>query len=453
MNLANQSAELLSPEEQRVLASLLPSFAFQPSRRQAGFLGSSHPRRLLRAGNQVGKTVAGAHEAWGLATGLHPWKRTKRGPSLGLIVSADWGSYVAVVAAAMHGLCPWSLIDANNAFSKERGWKNRTITLKNGSQILFRSANQGTTAIAGIKADWVWIDEPPPPDIWSEAVSRTANTGGPVYMTMTPIGRPVEWLREHVEGVPELGIPAREEWEQHRLRLTVEDCPYKTQALIDAQLSGCPSWELPQRRDGEWEGAEPEMLMEAFTSAVLTTLPDGITYQVALGIDHGERAGKECALLACWNRQARRVHIVAEYKSRSASVPAEDFQGMCAAIRAAGFDPMHDIDTITGDVNSAGKVAAGRKVNDLFAELFERPVGRPNKGPGSIDHGVRILNYAMASGILTIDAGCVGLVKSLKNWTGANDDLKDFIDALRYVAVPVVESFFRKDEASKLGIY
>ena len=44
---------------------------------------SQHPRRLLIAGNQVGKTRALAAETWWLALGRHPLREVYQAPNVG----------------------------------------------------------------------------------------------------------------------------------------------------------------------------------------------------------------------------------------------------------------------------------------------------------------------------------------------------------------------------------
>lgn len=444
--------DLLGESERMRLASIIPGAAFRPSARQAAFLASQHPRRLLRAGNQVGKTATGAQEAWGRALGCHPWKKVPPGPNVGLVVSADWQSYVDVISRAMFATAPHAMISPSSSYSPSRGWKNRTIELENGSQILFRSANQGTTAIAGLTVDWLWIDEPPPPDIWGEAMTRVAVKQGPAWMTLTPIGRPVEWLREHIEGDPNEGLAPREDWEQHRIKLNLEDCPHRTPESIAAQISGYSTWELPQRRDGDWEGLDVDRKIDAFGPDNVGEPVGGKAYKVGLTMDHGENAGKECALVGCWSRELRRLFIVEEYQSPGVTTIDEDADGVRAALARRGWGVVN-LDKAVGDINTAGKAKPGARINELFETALGVAFDTPDKAAGSVEFGVRVLNYALKSGMLVVSPQCAALSKCLRYWTGKNDDLKDFIDALRYLAVPILVSFLDKEAVDRLRMY
>jgi len=79
-------AELLFEEKRRKTEGRL--FYYQPYEKQTEFhnLGAKYPERCFMAGNQLGKTLAGAMEATYHATGLYPhWWQGRRfeGPTKG----------------------------------------------------------------------------------------------------------------------------------------------------------------------------------------------------------------------------------------------------------------------------------------------------------------------------------------------------------------------------------
>lgn len=55
------------------------------------------------------------------------------------------------------------------------------------SQLTFKSYEQGRQKWQGETLDFVWLDEEPPEDIYTEALSRTNATKGMVYLTFTPL--------------------------------------------------------------------------------------------------------------------------------------------------------------------------------------------------------------------------------------------------------------------------
>jgi phage terminase large subunit-like protein len=55
------------------------------------------------------------------------------------------------------------------------------------SRLLFKAYNQGRVAWQAQTVDGVWFDEEPPPDVYSEGVTRTNVGLGPVFLTFTPL--------------------------------------------------------------------------------------------------------------------------------------------------------------------------------------------------------------------------------------------------------------------------
>lgn len=437
LNLGN-----LSPDERLVLGQSLPQLTATPSPKQLSFLQSRHPRRLLRSGNRSGKSYAGALEAWGHALGWSPWKgRTIKTPNVGLIVAADWRSQVDVVSKIMYETCPHPFLAPGCDYNVSRGWMNQQISLSNGSVILFRSALSKSTSLAGLECSWLWIDEPPTRSAFGEALARVAVQMGPAWLTMTPIGRPVDWLKLHVEGDPEAGIQPSEDWEQYVIRLTTEDCPHRSQESLDAQIGSYLPMELPQRRDGAWEGVVVDRLLDAFDDSCVSEPPLG-QYHCGLGMDHGEQAGKQVALLVIWSSSS--IWVIDEYRSPHTTTPEEDATFIKEMASRNSID-MSSIDRIVGDTNI--------KVNSIYSDLLGHPVKNASKKPGSVLYGSRLLNYAFKNGKLHIHPRCRNLIQALKTWDGSTTDrAKDPIDALRYIAVPLLERGLNRVEQSRLRL-
>ncbi len=55
------------------------------------------------------------------------------------------------------------------------------------SVVQFASYDQGRTKWQADTLDGAWLDEEPPQDIYTEALTRTNTTGGPVFITATPL--------------------------------------------------------------------------------------------------------------------------------------------------------------------------------------------------------------------------------------------------------------------------
>jgi hypothetical protein len=63
----------------------------------------------------------------------------------------------------------------------------------------------------------------------------------------------------------------------------------------------------------------------------------------------------------------------------------------------------------------------------------------PSKGAGSVEHGARLLNIALAQGELYCCKRAAGTLRALWSYSGPDDDEGSHaIDALRYGAVPIL---------------
>lgn len=442
---------LLSPAARRALAKLAgrepdPLDIYTPSLPQLRFHRSSHRRRLLRAGNQSGKTEAGAREAWYLALGDSPFRQLDPAPTIGLVMCADWRSYVDVVSAKMWACAPLSMLAPGTDWQPGRGFKHQRVRLLNGSEILFRSAEQGAQGIAGITAGWVWWDEVPVQDLWGEVTSRIAVSGGPLYNTMSPIGRPVRWYREHIEGDPEATPPKppAEDWEQHTIRLRVEDMPWRTAENLAEQIAGYGPWERAQRVDGAWEGVAHDRRFTAFDAHhIIDPDPEAEFHEIRLGLDHGEGDGKQIAIVAGVDTSGRRpsVTVLAESVMSAGSTPRDVARGVVGMLAGLGLSP-HQVSRAFGDVNSAGLLGAGTRYNAhieaALAELYgtrESPIHieTPSKRGGSVDAGEAAMHHAMLDGRWRVWRACRVVTAALRHYQGPRDkEHKDPVDAVRY---------------------
>ena len=425
-----------------------PFEQYVPGPPQRRFHADPARRRLLRAGNQSGKTTAGAMEAWYHALGWHPYQPVDPRPTTGLVIAADWGSYIDVVSAKMWESAPKWALKAGTDWTKGRGFKHQTLELANGSRILFRSAEQGPPAVAGLTVDWMWWDEPPTQDLWGEALSRVAVAGGPVWLTMTPVGRPVDWLQKLVEGDPTTTppTPPTEHWAQTIIRLTPEDMPYRTAESLRAQTAGYGPWEYAQRVLGAWEGESHDRRFTSWSADLVVPLDQFPAQfdELRLGIDHGEGDRKQIGVLVGVQRQNRKapsLWVLGEVAMEAHSSPPAFAAGVRRLLDGFTLTPWH-ITRAIGDINSAGLAAGGGRYNRFLEAAIATEYGTgttplritdPDKRPGSVSAGEAALHHAMTESRLHVSPGCRVLTNALKHYTGPKDPTyKDPIDALRY---------------------
>jgi hypothetical protein len=308
-----------------------------------------------------------------------------------------------------------------------------------------KTAGQDTLGLASATLDFIWIDEPPPQEIWSELVARVLVKKGEIWITMTPIGRPVGWLKEKCE---------KQEIHYSRFILAVDECPHLSQEQIDETLLGYLEAEQPQRRFGLWEGVTPDRYLSAFDPMknLSGVLPKG-DVQVGVSFDHGEGPGKEFGILYWWidDPWFPIGGVIDECVSPQAQGIEEDAK-MCVDMLERNQVELPWVNRWTGDVNTMGKSQAGVMVNHALGyhiaqEYAKRKAIPPGilppinidsarKGPGSVGLGCRVLNYGFARGDFSIAPRCKRVIRSCQHWrggtTGEDGQLKDGIDVLRY---------------------
>jgi phage terminase large subunit-like protein len=234
---------------------------FVPYERQKEFyaMGKTRRERLLIAGNQNGKTHAGAFEATCHLTGEYPsWWPGRRfdRPTKGWIAGE---TSLVVRDVQQKKLCGEPGVDElfgtgmipKDAFadrpSLARGVTDAYDTIqvrhKSGGVSIgrFKSYEQGRQKFQGESIDWGWPDEEPPEDVYAEFLTRTVATGGMMFMTFTPLkGRSSVVLRFLDEPSPDRGV----------VSMTIEDAlhiPAEERAKIIAAF-------LPHEREARARG-------------------------------------------------------------------------------------------------------------------------------------------------------------------------------------------------------
>lgn len=179
---------------------------YQPYPKQSEFhkAGKTYRERLFLGGNRVGKTECGAAEMAFHLTGLYPdWWEGKRfsapvrawaagitGESSRDVVQEklfgppdrrdSWGcgmipKHCIGDIATGRGIA--NAIDMCSVKHVTGGW----------SSLAFKSYEKGREKWQGAALEVIWMDEESPIDIYTEALTRTNETGGIVYMTCTPL--------------------------------------------------------------------------------------------------------------------------------------------------------------------------------------------------------------------------------------------------------------------------
>lgn len=178
--------------------------------------GAEHRERLFEAANQVGKTLAGAAETalhltgkyglWEKKTGLQWIGRRFAGPvnawagSAGYEATRDGVQRLLVGPPKIESQWGTGMVPGDDllATSKRQGVSGALDGLvvqhygPNGrpdglSTLGFKSYDQGREKWQGDTLHFVWFDEEPEIEIYTEGLTRTNATDGIAFLTFTPL--------------------------------------------------------------------------------------------------------------------------------------------------------------------------------------------------------------------------------------------------------------------------
>lgn len=208
------------------------------------------------AGNQLGKTLAGGYEAAMHATGRYPeWWEGKRfnGPTKAWvagvtgestrdnpqrILMGDVGQYGT---GAIPGAC---IID----YTAARGVANLIDTIRvkhisGGDSIIgLKAYEKGREKWQGETLHWVWFDEEPPQDIYTEGLTRTNVNQGITFITFTPLLGMSDVVMRF------MGSSAMPN--THVTTMTIDDAEHYTKEQRDSIVASYPAHEREARTKG-----------------------------------------------------------------------------------------------------------------------------------------------------------------------------------------------------------
>jgi len=168
-------------------------------------LGQTKPFRLAIGGNGIGKTWGiGAYEVTCHATGLYPedWPGMRFDHPVDIICAGDTNENVRDIIQPKligrrnyygTGMIPGDLIVGEpklrgNGVSDSVDFLYVRHVSGGLSKINFKSYEMRSKAFMGFECDFIWLDEEPPAEIFSECVQRFRTRKPGMLITFTPLG-------------------------------------------------------------------------------------------------------------------------------------------------------------------------------------------------------------------------------------------------------------------------
>lgn len=250
---------------------------YVPHEKQAKFHKSSAKGRLYIGGNRSGKTTGGVVEGIWRLTGKHPTAKppfiaTPERPIRGRVVGVDFLNGIEKIILPEYAR--WTPASELRGGSWESAWSARLKTLyfENGSTVEFMSYDQDIDKFAGTSRDFIHYDEEPPEDVWKECNARLIDTGGPWWMTMTPV-EGMTWIYDKIY------LPGTEGTAKHIfvIEAHMSENPHISQTEIDLYLGGLDKDERRARGEGRFVQMGG-LVFKSFNPNVHVVYPDSPEY-------------------------------------------------------------------------------------------------------------------------------------------------------------------------------
>lgn len=316
---------------------------YAPYPKQAEFhaAGATMRERAFMAGNQLGKTLSGAAEAAIHLSGRYPdwW----RGRVFDTPVRAMAGSESSELTR--DGVQRLLIGDPRDEESWGTGyvpkdalidWSRKSgvpdaldgVVVRHGgggdvqaghSALNFKSYDQGRSKWQADTLHFVWFDEEPPLDVYSEGVTRTNATKGMVYGTFTPLkGMSDVVNRFLMEASPDRKV----------IQMTIDDALHYSSEERARIVAGYPAHEREARAKGIPMLGSGRIFPIAEESILCDPMPIPSHWVQIVGFDFGwdhPFAAVRCA----WDRDADVWYVISTYAEAQVS----------SAIHAAAVRP------------------------------------------------------------------------------------------------------------------
>lgn len=449
-----------------------PLAYFDPLPHQLEYLTAAgqHRKRILRCGNQLGKSTVGCLEDLMYALGRHPYDPMQPLARQWVIGSTRQQSLSC--QQATWSLVPKHLVAPGQRWDPAEGFGRNNPHLRlrvpgtdKLSIINYVSDRQGTLALAGATVDRVRFDEPIRPETFGEAAARVRQGANRLSFTLTPVGRDCTWIRDMVE---------RGELHETHTRLTPEalihtrsGLPKRTregevcdEAWVNRTITDCLPYEVPVRCHGDWDFATEGAYFAGFKAADvsigghLIDQPTGDDLALYLGFDHGTGIGNQTACLIGFAKDGT-LWVLAEWSRAQLSTVEADARDVITMLNTLGVT-WSDLQQAYGDI-PAGQGVARRGNIDLedglrkVLKLRTRKALQPRirttaskRGKGAnprqaAQYAYRWLHRLMAEGKFRVLKSCEGLIEALGRWDGTPaHQSKHLVDALHYAASGVI---------------
>ena len=298
----------------------LQDYTPYPKQLEFHAMGRTKSSRLLRAGNQLGKSFAIGGEGAMHLTGEYPkwwngrrWNRPITAWACGQSATATRDNIQRILLGEIGrpgtGSIPKRCLTDVKGMAK--GVSNLydfiRIRHKSGgtSMLKFKFYEQDRTVWQGPPIDLILFDEEPPIDMYNEGLARTIATHGSTMMAFTPMMGRSEVVLMYI-------VPTRRGNTRSEVKMTIYDAPHVQD--IESQIEKFPEHEREARIMGEPMMGEGLIYPLADTRIVVDDFEVPAWWPQLGALDFGGYGDPTAAVMLAHDRDKDIVYVTNEYK-------------------------------------------------------------------------------------------------------------------------------------------
>ena len=436
---------------------------YEPYDYQKKFHNKTAQQRLLMAGNRIGKSFSGAMEMAYHLTGLYPeWWQGKKFPrpirawaggasneTTRDICQKELVGQPDDPSARGTGSIPLKLIgETVRKAGVPNAMNSLVIKQVSGgwSRLAFKAYEMGKEKWMGETVDVVWLDEEPPSSIYTQALTRTADKGGIVYMTFTPENGMTETVAQFVNDLRDGQALIQAGW---------DDAPHMTAEVRQQILAALPPHERKMREQGipqlgsglVFPIAESDMVCDPINIPEFWPRICGLDF----GWDHPTAAS-----WAAWDRDSDIIYIYDTYAMSQEAVPIH-----ASAIKGRGnwipvIWPMDGRQADKGSGKSLTEQYRNEGVSMTREHFTNTPQAGQKEGTGgiSVEAGVQEMYTRFMTNRLKIFNNQSKLLEELRMYHRKDGKIvfkhDDVISATRYAVMSVRKARVKNYEPTQL---
>lgn len=425
--------------------------------------GAKYRQRYFSAANRVGKTISGAFETTLHATGEYPdwWEGLRFDHPVDIWVAGTSAETTRDIVQKEllgppgqpgSGMIPKDNILGTSAMMGVSGGVGniRVRHISGGeSNIGFKSYKQGVESFYGTAKHFIWLDELPDAEVYSECFLRLMSTHGSIFVTatakqgLTPLVLNFynngEWLPEGRE-LPTIVKVAREFADKKAAEggdnikkdLTAgakkavivagwDDAPWLSEAEKAEQLESVPSHLIPATTTGLPGIGEGTIYTIPLEDIVVKDFSIPSEWKLVNGMDVGWNF--TAAVQIAVNPDTGDAYVTREYKRGQAEPVVH-----AAAIKRWG----EWVNTVIDPASKNRQQSDGKQ---LFV-LYKREGLRLFEANNAVEAGIANVSQMLATGHLKFFASCGELQKEFVTYRRKNGKIEKendhVLDALRY---------------------